>query len=174
MVRRYRRRYSRRVRSVKYSNETVNVLCKCSARNTVDTLKVPMVVQLNAQGMRKVKNFTLRFAPPTHTQSFNWALVYVPEKTVPQNLMTVDSALPNAEFGPNTATAVSMYEPNQNVIMSGTISRDLGQSTFRTRLARNLNSGDQIVLLIRAISTTNDTTIDTNLMYAQLNYVISF
>jgi hypothetical protein len=43
---------------------------------------------------------------------------------------------------------VSVYEPNQNVIMAGILNPagTLDPVTYRSRLARNLESGDKIVL----------------------------
>ena len=65
-----------------------------------------------------------------------WALVFVPEGVDPSSINLAD--FPNSR---------SLYEPNQNVIMSGVFSS--GQSKIiSTKLARNLNYGDRIMLLI--------------------------
>lgn len=96
------------------------------------------------QGIRKCKNFTLTI---THgyeieqqdlyrNKDFVWAMIYVPESQDP------------GTFSPGSG---SLYEPNQNVIMSGSFNMtDLTQHRYRTRLARNLNSGDYIALIMAA------------------------
>lgn len=177
--RRYRRSYRRPVRPIKYSAETFNDLSALTWRslqpetgsyNYIGSF-IPIVTASNVSGMRKVKNFTIEINPiltngsNAYSIPFAWAIVYVPEG---QN--------PSPEFGNNTGGG-SLYEPNQNVIMSGT--GVTSQQSYRkfNRLARNLNSGDRIYLLIRLINTAGITlsgdqddgptlTIGTNVSYA--------
>lgn len=56
--------------------------------------------------------------------------------------------------------------------MSGVVNRESPQLTFRTRLARNLNSGDSVVLLLRQLALSNEEV--QVLIYAALNYAITY
>ena len=69
--------------------------------------------------------------------------------------------------------AVSLYEPNQNVIMSGYITPNYNaMQTFRTRLARNLNSGDTIQMIIAPAAATD--AVQQQLIGISLNYAITY
>lgn len=154
MARRYRRYRPRRaLKTARYSNETVPMtqgvlLTSQTAENVItdyfnneNNIAVEVVGATTAQGMRKVKNFTLNMVIVGSTASgiyavqnnflapVYWALVYVPQG---QDVSDV------------TPGGVSLYEPNQNVIMSGILQPNDNVITKRTRLARNLNSGDKI------------------------------
>lgn len=174
MARRYRRsgRYVRRLKTVKYSNETFNATFASSG--TAATANTVLITQIDNQGTRKVKNFELSFS--TGTSIYNnsevsvpnqaptlWALVYVPQGNMPQNISI------------GTSTASTLYEPNQNVIMSGILPP--GKTTlpirYKSRLARNLNSGDYIALVTRD-ATAGLTNPGVRSITASLNYAISF
>lgn len=136
-----RRIYSSRpMKQVKYSCEHFAISDTIptdddNPRNDATT----MVASLATGGMRKAKNFTLDlFATSEDMQAINFALVYVPQGSSAQTL------------NPIGTTATSIYEPNQNVIMSGIISTDGQKNRFTTKLARNLNSGDSIGLIVYA------------------------
>lgn len=136
MARRTTRPYRRKpVKTVTFSNETtilqqlVNIPTAVAPPQT-NCLVIPSVDQ---QGKRKGKNFTLRMKTNPVSSIFR-ALLYVPQGNDPSQIV----------LQPNG----SMYEPSQNVIMSGIISASSAQDTFRSRLARNLNSGDRIVLAL--------------------------
>jgi hypothetical protein len=125
-----------------------------------------VVAASTAQGVRKVKNPTLRIVtnalnPPT---PLLWALVYSPQG-FPLNALKLTSAS-------GSEVPVSIFEPNQNVIMSGWLNA-LGSHdpvTFRSRLARNLESGDQLFLLI-----ANPSGSDISVAIAfSLNYAICY
>lgn len=162
MVRRYRRtgRYSRRLKTVKYSNETASW-----AGNINGGGYVTMIAGTNIQGMRKCKNFELKLSiagsedlDPKNT-SIAYALVYVPENTAPHNIT----------FG-SASSSASLYNPDQNVIMSGTCNLNGAVTINRTRLARNLNSGDSIAL----VYTTVDLNAGSFKTIATLNYAMTF
>lgn len=153
MVRRYYRRrpryHSRRLKTVKWSVENY------ISRFDIDGNQLftqPIITPINTLGVRKIKNFTFS-ASVTEVVAF--ALVFVPEGT---------NSSPLA-LGVNQI--VSAYEPNQNVIMKGILIPSQPQNFF-SRLARNLNSGDTIVLLL-----DNATNNDTN-VFVSLSYAISF
>lgn len=184
MARRYHRRHrytvARPLKTTKYSNETYcsQFLLKDDSGNQGSRAMFALAVVPNntngVLGTRKVKNFTLRMvADPTQythdgtTANFRsrvaFALVYVPEGTTASVM----------QFGAGSS-AVSMYEPNQNVIMSGIIDSTQAYS-FKTRLARNLNAGDQIALVLLDLTLVNvsgDTYVTP--VTATCNYAISF
>lgn len=179
MPRRYTRsgKYTRRVKTVKYSNETYNFTDALTV-NSPSTKTVAwstVISAIDQQGVRKCKNFelTLTGGPfysttsdqPTEAVPLFWALVYVPQGTQPSEI----------NIGSYEAPA-SLYEPNQNVIMSGVWPGDLtAPYVKRTRLARNLNSGDSIAFVVAVPSFKSDDSIkyDKNIAMT-LNYAISF
>lgn len=164
--RRSRQRTSRRpFKTVRYSNETANFNVKVETDSGVTpvTVGMPVIAGVSVQGMRKAKNFRLSFLPATSAlMPIQWALVYKPANVAMGQISTGDES-----------TIVSMYEPNQNVIMSGILPPS-GTSpiVYRTRLARNLNSGDEIGLVFKHLMTPS-TNIITDLAI-QLNYAITF
>lgn len=98
---------------------------------------IPVLNPSDTQGMRKVKHFTMTFTCTKDTEPFAYALVYVPEGYDPQRLN-----LPNAGFG------VQMYPANQFVLSQGVLDFSGGPLRIRSRLSRNLNSGDSIYLIL--------------------------
>lgn len=151
----YRRTYS--LKPIKYSSETFSDMsagewAKYQPNMETTGNNIPhsftgnyanVVSATNSTGMRKVKNFSIEIHPCIYSNEgqslsipYCWALVYVPEG---QNF--------TPDFG-NTTNGGSLYEPNQNVIISGSgVCGDAGPRRF-TRMARNLNSGDRIYLLL--------------------------
>ena len=151
MPRRYHRRRSYAIARPlrKYSNETyiINLIKPGSATIAAgDQLLGVYSPKASTLGTRKIKNFTLSLSSNNNVP-FVYALVYVPEGTQPSTL----------KLNPQTITtdaidAISLYEPNQNVIMSGMFGGPSGQIIkAKTRLARNLNSNDFIVLIIAPV-----------------------
>lgn len=179
MPRRYTRsgKYTRRVKTVKYSNETYNFTDSLAINSpSVKTNAYSTVIaSIEQQGVRKCKNFELTltgtpFVPnqadtPSEAVPLFWALVYVPQGTEPSQI----------NIGSYEAPA-SLYEPNQNVIMSGVWPADLTAPYIkRTRLARNLNSGDSIAFVLAIPPFKDDDTIKYSKNIAMtLNYAISF
>ena len=156
-IRSYRR--SRPLKTVKYSNETYNATVDFTL-GANQQATTPLISAIDAQGTRKAKNFTLRFVFAGDIPLM-FALVYLPQ----------GQQVGNMTFG-TVAQPLSLYEPNQNVILSGYIPPSSNQApTFRTRLARNLNSGDSIVLIIRAVGSTAISEAHLGVM---LNYAISY
>lgn len=169
----YRRGYSRSVKPVKYSNETYNSnVTYLYDGSTPSTRYITLIDAISQTGMRKVKNFTLNITQsPVYgsnqsiksVSSFVYALVYLPDG--------VSATALNVGSGQNS---VSLYEPNQNIIMSGVCSSDNGQLRLSTRLARNLNSGDKILLLFRPANSAPGASGDYVNISAICNYSISF
>lgn len=141
----YSRRFSRRIKTVKYSNETTTASGLIQQEAGDQTTALVLIADSNVQGVRKCKNFELSLCGAAWGNTDNpntpvvWALVYVPEGTEPTAL----------RFGELNNPA-SLYEPSQNVIMSGIWpATQTSNYKVKTRLARNLNSGDSIYLLLR-------------------------
>ena len=109
------------------------------------TAKAEIVPGSDVEGMRKVKHLTVSCSAETDTGSFYWALVYVPQGTVPGNI--------NINVGTGTGGA-GMYEPNQFVMNCGVIDPSAGPIRFSSPVSRNLNDGDGIYLLIRNTNST--------------------
>jgi len=173
MPRRYTRsgRYTRRVKTVKYSNETYNY----AGQYTVNSAQQKnywsetLISAIDQQGVRKCKNFELSLTgtpwiqdgTAAHAPMF-FALVYVPQGTDPSQI-TIG----------NPDACASLYEPNQNVIMCGVWPSDLtAPFVKKTRLARNLNSGDRIVLVM-SVPPFGEGAYVKNIAVT-LNYAISF
>lgn len=173
MPRRYRRtgRYTRRLKTVKYSNETRAFSFDYNFDGNQNAISI--ITVNTEQGMRKCKNFTLNIGADNVEKDdtalvtsipIAFALVYVPQGTTP-NIIT---------FGAESQSIISttsLYEPNQNVILSGLISPGQAPRTFYSRLARNLNSGDSVGLCIRSPATNAGAKSN---IVCSLNYAISF
>ena len=91
------------------------------------------------EGMRKVKHLTISLSA-TLDSIFYWALVYVPQGT------TVSAI--------NLTSTAGMYEPNQFVMNCGIIDTNAGPIRMSTPLARNLNDGDAIYLVVLPAGTS--------------------
>ena len=179
MPRRYRRRRTtlyKPLKTTKYSSE--NYGSQVTIQNNAQQLgsaNIELVPTIQgALGTRKIKNFTLRLiAEQTMiddgqgNQGFDRArvaffLVYVPEGT----------QISPVQYG-NNSPALSLYEPNQNVIMSGIV--DSNQTyTFKSRLARNLASGDTIGLVLVDLNVPSVGDTNTTPITFHINYAISF
>lgn len=128
----YYRRRSYRKRN-KYSVEqTVGTIITEAATGNGGIVVVPSTT---LQGMRKVKHLTVSLATQATAGGsiLYWALVYVPQGT-----------------GVGTISATGdMYEPNQYVMNCGVCDFDAGPVRISSPISRNLNSGDQIALIVR-------------------------
>jgi len=150
----YRRGY-RRYRGgkrIKYSVQ--QKAFQFAAEGGASTAQV-IVPATTLEGMRKVKHLTVNMTAETPTSSIYWALVYVPQGTTPQNINVATSA-----------TLPGMYEPNQFVMNCGIVDIDAGPIRFHSPVARNLNDGDAIYLVIRPVSSGRSFTILGTVRYA--------
>lgn len=143
--RRYTRRsYRRAYKTQRYSNETMSGVIDIPLGAIAPDKAGVLVVSTELQAMRKAKNFKLTmYTDPDVKDIFYFAVVYVPQGMEPSALNT----------GTNL-TPVSLYEPNQYVIMSGMLQPG-GNNIFYSRLARNLNSGDAIGIQVRTAAKTS-------------------
>ena len=125
----YKKRYYRGNRD-KYSVEQTFFNGTVDASSTTSIDVVPAVT---FQGMRKVKHLTVTLCPSSNVSMY-WALFYLPQgMTAP--------ALTNTSSSP-------LVEPNQYVMNCGIFDSDAGPQRISSRISRNLNSGDKIVLLL--------------------------
>ena len=164
MPRKFRRSYRNSNRD-KYSIETTSICLPTTWQElslpdlsvTFQT-SIPVLQPTDTQGMRKVKHITLSFSCDKNPSPVWYALVYVPEGYTPNNLQI-----------PQLGYAVSLYEPNQYVMSSGVLDFTGGPLRIRCPLARNLNSGDSIHLVVGMPKSGTSTTIPTiisNVQYA--------
>lgn len=176
----YRRKsYSaRRYKKVRYSNETstFNITTNIAAASTTSfpdyqgNLGKTLVSAAEIQGTRKVKNMTLSISTSQISVPVLCTVVYVPQGTQPSGL-TVN--------GSGTESPSSLYEPNQNVIMQFVLNPVYANGEgscvqrFKTRLARNLDSGD-CIKLIMAPSTALTAPLNGFNVTGTFNYAISF
>ena len=153
MSRRFFRRpyYPGSRKSPEYSNETF--INRVRSVGVATDFHQSIMPQANIIGMRKVKNFGRSAACDVRCGAVSsetthcvvlWALVYVPEGIAPSRLTDA--------YGDSDTAPASIYDPNQNVIMSGMWGPDpTDQYTRSSNLARNMNSGDQLMLLLRVL-----------------------
>lgn len=106
---------------------------------------IPIVSATTQEGVRKVKNFTISITTPLFTATgvstgtvnqynnvFYYALIYLPEGVTANELSSTGD----------------LYQPSQNVMKAGIVNSQNGKIRVFSRLARNLNAGDSIYLLI--------------------------
>ena len=163
MPRKFRRSYRSSNRD-KYSieNTTINppnawisVTSEDPTFLPTDQFNISVVQPTDVQGMRKVKHFTLTFSADANEQTMWYALVYVPFGYTPNNLN-----IPAAGY------ATSLYEPNQYVMSSGVLDFTGGPCRIRCPLARNLNSGDSIYLVMARRQIQEGPRVYINVQYA--------
>ena len=175
----YRRRRGFLKRS-KYSNETVvlsgsvqiaggenKVFPVYNVEGQTKTGTV-LVAPADLQGTRKVKNMLLTINSSGNSQPIVGCVVYLPAGTSPSSIETGASYL-----------AGSMYEPNQNVIMQFVLPPNLNNSIdnvlrVKTRLARNLDSGDKLLLVCKYIGVNSRSDTDNVNIAGTFNYAVSY
>jgi hypothetical protein len=170
MPRRFRRssrRFGRPVKTVSYNNQTVHAINHLEWDGNID--HVPRcwykLIGNLAVGDCKVKNFSLKIQSGIFPVPVVFALVYLP------SVMTVE-ALDLSQGVP--AEPVQLYNPAQNVIMSGILPHgNTGLMNFHSRLARNLEPHDKICLVMKAIQGTADGQNFVANIDVSLNYVVT-
>ena len=138
-----RRSFSRKgVKRARFSVENVgvNITTPEELTNLLHQTGTVIVPSTDVEGTRTVKHLTISLSTST-TSTGNadvwWALVFVPE-----------GYSPNPLFQGSTNLRGSMYEPNQFVMGCGYIDPEAGPIRITSRVARNLQSGDSIALVI--------------------------
>ena len=102
------------------------------------TTTIEVVPPTTLEGMRKVKHLTVNATIDGGEDIFYWALVYVPQGTTVGAINYV-----------TTGSSVGMYEPNQFVMNCGVFDGSAGPIRVSSPVARNLNDGDSIYLVVR-------------------------
>ena len=132
---RYYKKKSFRGSRDKYSVEHTAVSLTTNASGDAGVNIVPPTT---IQGMRKVKHLTISMGkstdPSIQSGHLYWAIVYVPQGTTPSTIAVDNGG--------------QMYEPNQFVMGCGIFDFDGGPLRVHCPLARNLNSGDSIALIV--------------------------
>jgi hypothetical protein len=107
---------------------------------------------LQAGGVRKVKNISIRVSVFMVNQGVvtvdtpcTWALIYVPQGFTPHTLADGEWD----RITPNYGYTSDIYSPVSHVILTGLADKLSGNFVCFSPLARNLNEGDTIVLIIR-------------------------
>lgn len=176
-----KRNYTPRYKKVRYSNETtcLNISSQVTGGQTPTipvysdgALGFVLVKAADLQGTRKVKNMLLSISSYGNQVPLLCAIVYVPQGTSPSNITPSNVA---------NRTGSSLYEPNQNVIMQfvmnpidPTSGAGSDVQNFKTRLARNLDSGDSIMLVMCPAYPTAQGTDQTIRVAGTFNYAISY
>ena len=132
MYSRFRRTYNRSVSRYSPENFSVHFDFNVGESSHVATVVGPTTTA----GIRKVKNFTINVPHVTGNAAL-WALIYVPEGLNPAPQLNI----------PGAQLAASIYEPNQNIIACGSC-LSVGH-IVKSRLARNLGSGDSVILAMK-------------------------
>ena len=134
-----------------YQNETISFCSKgqdpdATILSSQGSIFKTLVKNTKAEGVRKVKNFTLNvtttYEQVTDTEHLAkenlplvFALIYVPNDQQPLSLT------------PSAPDFQTLYGSNNYVLLYGVCNTGK-QTSLKTRLARNLNAGDTIVLKI--------------------------
>ena len=150
----------------KYSVETYSTIYTIPTGTPQGAIaaQFTLVPATDDKGMRKVKHLTLNLAPfkldsaGDDSTVFGWAILYLPEGVT----------LPAMNWVGGTAPE-DLIACNQFVMDSG-YCRDDEITRIRSRMSRNLNSGDSIILVIGAIQNVNENTT----FPVQFRYAISY
>ena len=147
----YRRPYKRARggKKIKYSVQQKAFAFNAEAGGSTSQVIVPPTT---LEGMRKVKHLTVNLTS-TAFSTFYWVIAYVPQGTTAAAI--------------NLTSTAGMYEPNQFVLNCGIIDTNAGPIRLSTPLARNLNDGDAIYLIVLPNTGSNVS------IYGTVRYAIS-
>ena len=116
---------------------------------------IPIVASTQQEGVRKAKNMTISLATGSNTGNSNYpyyyALIYLPEGQTANELQSQGQ----------------LYTPSQFIISSGIVTSEQGKMRITSRLARNLNQGDAIYLLLG----TNNNNLGSN---SRFDYLVQY
>lgn len=174
----YKYAIPRAIKVSKYSNETYGAQIELQhpgGGNTSPYIAKATLIDVggasNVLGTRKVKNFTISLSINQYqlangdilNNSVMWALVFVPQGTTAGDLYTTQGA-----------DVFSLFEPNQNVIMSGLINGQTGVLTKYSPLSRNLNYGDKVIIILQTADGWNQGALLACKVNVQLNFALTF
>ena len=109
-----------------------------------------LVPATTLEGMRKVKHLMVNLTIDPDSVGPMWSIVYVPQGTTVGSINVTTSA-----------SATGMYEPNQFVMNCGIADPTAGPIRFSSPVARNLNDGDAIALVVRHTNSAARTVMGT-------------
>ena len=138
-----RRSVSRKgYKRARYSVENVgvNITTPEETTNRLHQAGTTIIPPTDVEGVRTVKHLTLSLSTSstgTGNADVWWAIVFVPE-----------GYNANPMFQGSTNLQGSIYEPNQFVMGCGYIDPEAGPIRITSRVARNLQSGDSVALVI--------------------------
>lgn len=161
------RRYRRTGNRDKYSIEQTNIVSPVlsewpvvestsEAESNSRQYAISILPPVTFEGMRKVKHLTISFSFIQDIPLF-YAVVFVPQGYTPQPIHI-----------PSAGNAVTQYNANQFVMSSGILDFSGGPCRIKSRLSRNLNSGDSIALILAAINSSTEAFV-----FAQVSYAIT-
>lgn len=128
---------------------------------TINLLKTSNDNTETADNQISVRDFPPKFA---NQDGYNILIyiIYLPEGF---DIKTQTLTLPTATKD-EIPKISSVYSPSQNVLWSGMISFNSGVVNFRVPISKNMNGGDQIIILARSLGQTNYLEFHLNYTYA--------
>lgn len=144
MYRRYRRSFKG-----KYNIENKSFALTLPNKNNAVTYKNVIVPPDNTAGVRKVTKIRGTFNLTTYCNCAV-AIIYLPEGFKPEDQQLFIP--PESQTDGTIGSTVNCYMPSQNVLWFGIVSRDSNQNKFSIPISKNLNGGDQIIILVRTIA----------------------
>ena len=142
----YKRTYNKDKYSIEITNFRTDQVSNWTSitgdgSDTADSFQSNYVIvpASDTQGMRKVKHLTISIGNTVANANapIYYAIVYVPQGTDPLPIRT-----------PLTGVSCNAYVANQFVMSCGSVDFDAGPTRIYTRISRNLNSGDRIMLVL--------------------------
>lgn len=149
-MRRFTRRRYRRSIAGPYSREGTRYVVVAPQTQGMWENYTTVVPPIETQGNRKVKNILMSIGVRSLDYPIVYTVYYLPQNAEPNTFLA-----PTVSYW-NTGTRTwvnnwsSTYEPNQNVLCTGILSKETPARVYWSGL-RTLNSGDRIVLALHNI-----------------------
>lgn len=166
MYRRYRRSFKG-----KYNIENKSFNLTIPNKLNGATYKNVLVPPDNTAGVRKVTKLRGSFCLTTYCY-VAVAIIYLPEGFKPDDQQLFIP--PETQTEGTIGSTVNCYMPSQNVLWFGTVSRDSNQTKFSIPISKNLNGGDQIIILARTMSSNSGSTSETYQLQCLYQYAICY
>lgn len=166
---RWRRRRNLRRQVNKYNIENFANTVSTAVATTTDknipynTIRSIIIPPNLSAGVRKITNLRGSLTTDLSKGSALIAIVYLPEGFDPGNQNLVAPAKYNdtsqtSPFSSLTVNTGNCYVPSQNVLWFGQIRSSLQSINWRVPLSKNLNGGDQILMLIKPLTMADPST----------------
>lgn len=177
---RWRRRRNLRRQVNKYNLENFVTTFNTGTAATYNTTVVSVLIPPNlSAGVRKVANLRGNFSTNASAANLLIAIICLPEGFDP----TAQQLIAPAAFGKGsqttpfsqlTANTGNSYTPSQNVLWFGQFQPKVGTLSWRVPINKNLNGGDQILMLVRPLSGTETEKKDGISMMVSGQYAICY